>query len=143
MEDKMKRIVEITDNLDCSQAYKELSHPESGGTCVFIGSVRNNTQQKSVDALFFEAYEAMAISQMNEIADEAAKKWKLNSVVLKHALGNKQVEEPVVLVGASSAHRDACFEACRFLIDTLKKKVPIWKKEFFDNSDEVWVTPHP
>ncbi|SDB54503.1 molybdopterin synthase subunit MoaE [Flavobacteriaceae bacterium MAR_2010_188] len=139
----MLKIIEITDNLDCNEAYNQLSHPESGGMCVFIGSVRQSTQDKEVTSLFFEAYTEMAISQMHEIANEAAEKWNLNSVIMKHAVGKKDVQEPVVLVGASSAHRDACFEACRFLIDTLKKNVPIWKKEFFANSDEVWVTQHP
>lgn len=139
----MLKIIEITDNLDCNEAYNQLSHPESGGMCVFIGSVRQSTQDKEVTSLFLEAYTEMAISQMHEIANEAAEKWNLNSVIMKHAVGKKDVQEPVVLVGASSAHRDACFEACRFLIDTLKKNVPIWKKEFFANSDEVWVTQHP
>lgn len=139
----MIKIIEITDNLDCSQAYKQLSHPDSGGICVFIGSVRQSTKNKDVTSLFFEAYTEMAIGQMEEIANEAAERWNLNAVVLKHAVGKKDIQEPVVLVGASSAHRDACFEACRYLIDTLKEKVPIWKKEFFANSEEVWVTNHP
>ena len=143
MEDKKKIYIEITNDLDCSKAYQQLSHPSSGGTCVFIGSVRDTTQDKEVNSLFFESYESMALKEMENIANEAVKKWKLNSVVLKHALGKREVQEAVVLVGASSAHRDECFEACRFLIDTLKKKVPIWKKESFANSDEVWVTQHP
>ena len=139
----MKKIIEITDNLDCSEAYTELSHPGSGGSCVFIGSVRDTTKGNEVTSLFFESYEQMAIRQMNDIANLAASKWNLNSVVMKHAIGKKSVQEPVVLVGASSPHREDCFEACRFLIDTLKEKVPIWKKEFFADSDEVWVTQHP
>jgi len=84
----------------------------------------------------------MAISEMEVIAKEATAQWGLNKVIMHHAIGTKKIEEPVVLVGASSAHRTACFEACRFLIDTLKERVPIWKKEFFENK-KVWVTPHP
>ena len=79
---------------------------------------------------------------MGKIADTALAKWGLNKVVIRHAVGEKSVEEPVVIVGASSAHRDACFEACRFLIDTLKETVPIWKKEKFKNKS-VWVSAHP
>ena len=75
-------------------------------------------------------------------SDKAFEKWTLNKVVMRHAVGEKGVEEPVVVVGASSAHRDACFEACRFLIDTLKETVPIWKKEKFKNKS-VWVSAHP
>ena len=84
----------------------------------------------------------MAIKEMEKIAAQARDKWKLNRLVIRHAVGRKEVEEPVVVVGASSAHRDACFEACRFLIDTLKERVPIWKKEIFKNKS-VWVSAHP
>ncbi len=139
----MKNTIEIIDSIDPSIIYKSLSHPESGGICVFIGSVRDNTKNKKVNSLFFEAYEKMAMKEMAKIANEANRKWKLNRLIMQHAIGDKKVKDPVVLVGASSAHRDDCFEACRFLIDTLKEKVPIWKKEYFEGSDEVWVTPHP
>lgn len=138
----MKKKIEIVLELDCTTAYEELKHPESGGTCVFIGSVRNQTKQEAVNQLEFEAYEKMALSEMHKIADKALADWNLNKVVIKHVTGLKEVGEPVVLVGASSPHRDACFEACRFLIDTLKETVPIWKKEFFKNK-QVWVSAHP
>ena len=85
---------------------------------------------------------AAAESLDNVPATEAIAKWDLNKVIIHHAVGLKKVEEPVVVVGASSAHRDACFEACRYLIDTLKETVPIWKKERFDNKS-VWVSAHP
>ncbi|UAB82624.1 molybdenum cofactor biosynthesis protein MoaE [Zunongwangia sp. SCSIO 43204] len=139
----MEKKIEIIENIDPSLIYKDLSHPASGGICVFIGAVRDTTQNQKVNSLFFEAYEAMALKEMEKIAAAASKQWNLNRLIMQHADGDKKVEEPVVLVGASSAHRDDCFEACRFLIDTLKEKVPIWKKEFFDGKDEVWVSPHP
>ncbi|MDP2058835.1 MAG: molybdenum cofactor biosynthesis protein MoaE [Flavobacteriaceae bacterium] len=138
----MERIIQIADSIDCSTIYEELSHPLSGGICVFIGTVRQQTNNEEVTSLYFESYESMAISEIEKIIDEAAQRWTLNKVIVKHALGNKNPKEPVVIVGASSAHRDACFEACRFLIDTLKQKVPIWKKEFFKNKS-VWVSAHP
>ncbi|MCM8569264.1 molybdenum cofactor biosynthesis protein MoaE [Gramella jeungdoensis] len=138
----MERIIELVEDLDPGKVYEELSHPGSGGICVFFGAVREATKKRKVSHLFFESYENMAIKEMNRIADEVAEKWNLNKVIIKHAVGNKKVQEPVVIVGASSAHRDSSFEACRYLIDTLKEKVPIWKKEFFDD-DEVWVSAHP
>lgn len=138
----MKKIIEITENLDPSNVFSELSDPLSGGICVFFGAVRNQTEGNEVNELFFEAYESMALKEMNKIADEAFEKWELNKLIIKHAVGTKKVKEPVVIVGASSAHRDNCFEACRFLIDTLKERVPIWKKEFFENQ-EIWVSSHP
>ena len=139
----MKKKIEIIPHIDPSVIYKELSHPGSGGICVFIGAVRDITQNQKVNALFFESYETMALKEMEKIATTASKQWNLNRLIMQHAVGEKKIEEPVVLVGASSAHRNDCFEACRFLIDTLKEKVPIWKKEFFDGKEEVWVTPHP
>ena len=139
---KEKTILEIVDTIDTSQVFTELSHPHSGGICVFVGAVREFTDNESVLGLEFETYKSMALLEMEKIADEAIEKWNLSKVIIRHAVGAKKVEEPVVVVGASSAHRDACFEACRFLIDTLKETVPIWKKEKFKNKS-VWVSAHP
>lgn len=138
----MQTIIEIVDNLNVDGVYKELSHPKSGGICVFVGTVREFTNNEEVVSLEFETYKAMAIKEMRKIADQAMEKWQLNMVVIRHAVGAKEIEEPVVVIGASSAHRDACFTACRFMIDTLKETVPIWKKEIFKNKT-VWVSAHP
>ncbi|MDO6472270.1 molybdenum cofactor biosynthesis protein MoaE [Maribacter sp. 1_MG-2023] len=138
----MKKVIEIVDEIDTAKVYAELSDANSGGICVFVGAVREFTNNEEVVALEFETYKAMALKEMEKIADAAMQKWSLNKVVMRHAVGEKGVEEPVVIVGASSAHRDACFEACRFLIDTLKETVPIWKKEKFKNKT-VWVSAHP
>jgi len=138
----MKKVIEIVDTIDTAQVYAELSDAKSGGICVFVGTVREFTNDEEVIALEFETYKKMALKEMEKIATKAIEKWQLNKVVLRHAVGEKGVAEPVVIVGASSAHRDACFEACRFLIDTLKETVPIWKKEKFKNKS-VWVSAHP
>lgn len=137
-----KKIIEIVSKIDTSQVFMELSHAHSGGICVFVGTVREFTQNEEVVSLEFETYEKMALKEMDKIAQQAVNRWGLNKVVIRHAVGAKKVEEPVVIVGASSAHRDACFEACRYLIDTLKETVPIWKKEIFKNK-QVWVSAHP
>jgi len=139
---KEKITIEIVDDIDTTEVFTELSHCNNGGMCVFVGAVREFTNNEEVVALEFETYKIMAVKEMEKIAAEALEKWKLNQVVIRHAVGKKEVEEPVVVVGASSAHRDACFEACRFLIDTLKERVPIWKKEIFKNKS-VWVSAHP
>jgi len=138
----MSILVELVATIETDNIFKKLSHPESGGICVFVGSVRNQTKQQEVTSLDFEAYESMALKEMHEIAETAKKRWSLNKVIINHVTGEKKVEEPVVVVGASSAHRDACFEACRYLIDTLKDRVPIWKKEIFKDKS-VWVSAHP
>ncbi|MRX65659.1 molybdenum cofactor biosynthesis protein MoaE [Maribacter luteus] len=135
-------IIEIVENIDTAKVYTELSDSKSGGICVFVGTVRDFTNNEPVISLEFEAYKSMAIKEMAKIIDQAAEKWPLNRVVMRHAVGLKKVKEPVVVIGVSSAHREACFEACRYMIDTLKETVPIWKKEMFKDKS-VWVSAHP
>ena len=135
-------LITIVENIDLDEAYKYLETTETGAVNLFVGTVRNQTKGKEVVKLVFEAYESMALKEMTRIAESAKKRWPLAKVLMVHVIGEKKPGEAVVVVGVSSAHRDASFEACRFLIDELKKTVPIWKKEFFtDNS--VWVNAHP
>ena len=137
-----KPIIEIVDKIDTAVVYDELSDTASGGICVFVGSVRDFTNKETVVSLEFESYKMMAIKEMGKIANQASAKWALNKIVIRHAVGLKKVQEAVVVVGVSAAHRMECFEACKFLIDTLKETVPIWKKEVFKNKS-VWVSAHP
>jgi molybdopterin synthase catalytic subunit len=116
--------------------------PESGGIDVFIGTVRNQTKGKNVMRLDFEAYEPMAIAEMEKIAAEAFEKWSVQKVLIHHRTGVLQIGEVPVLIAVSAAHRAAAFDACRFIIDALKQTVPIWKKEFFEDG-EVWVGSTP
>ena len=135
-------LIRIVDNIDLNKAYAYLQSPVSGAVNLFVGTVRNHSHDKEVVKLVFEAYEAMALKEMHKIAEAAQSRWQLDKVVMIHAVGEKQPGEAVVITGASSVHRKASFEACQFLIDELKKTVPIWKHEFFkDNS--VWVNAHP
>jgi molybdopterin synthase catalytic subunit len=135
-------LIKIVDDIDLNDAYSYLGTTDCGAVNLFVGTVRNQTKGKEVVKLIFEAYETMALKEMTRIAEEAKTKWPLAKVLVVHATGEKKPGEAVVIVGVSSAHREASFEACRFLIDELKKTVPIWKKEFFsDNS--VWVNAHP
>ena len=134
--------IEIVDIIDTSVVYDELSDAASGGICVFLGTVREFTNNETVVSLEFESYKMMALKEMDKIANEALAIWPLNKVVIRHAVGVKKVQEAVVVIGVSAAHRNECFEACRFLIDTLKATVPIWKKEMFKNKS-VWVSAHP
>ena len=135
-------LITIVDNIDLNKAYSFLETPDAGAVNLFVGTVRNQTKGKEVLKLVFEAYETMALKEMTLIAEEAKKKWPLAKVLMVHAIGKKKPGEAVVVVGVSSAHRDASFEACRYLIDELKKTVPIWKKEYFDD-DSVWINAHP
>ncbi len=134
--------IRIVEDIDLNEAYAALHTPDAGAVNLFIGTVRNHSQGKEVTHLDFEAYDAMAVRQMKLIAGQAEARWPLKKLVMIHAVGVKEPGMPVVVVGASSAHRDASFEACRFLIDELKKTVPIWKKEFYEDNS-VWINAHP
>ena len=113
-----------------------------GGEVLFVGKVRNHTQGKVVIRLDFEAYEPMAIKEMKKIAEQAMSTWPLSQVIIHHRVGQLEIGEIAVIIGVAAAHRKEAFAACEFSIDTLKERVPIWKKEIFADG-EVWVAAHP
>jgi molybdopterin synthase catalytic subunit len=131
-----------TEPLNIQLCIDWIMSPESGGIDVFIGTVRNATKGNTVLKLEFEAYTQMAINEMKKIAQQASDKWPVQKVLIHHRTGVLQVGEVPVVIAVSAAHRDAAFDACRYIIDTLKQTVPIWKKEFFEDG-EVWVAAHP
>ena len=102
---------------------------EDGAVTVFDGIVRNNTKGRQTLYLDYTAYEAMALEQMRALAAEAVARFSVRDVAMVHRLGRLEVGETSILIAVASAHRGATFDACRWLIDTLKKQVPIWKKE--------------
>jgi len=128
--------------LDINACINWVMAPECGGIDVFIGTVRNHTKGKKVLQLEFEAYERMALKEMDKIAKEMLQRWPLHKVVIQHRVGTLEIGEVPVVIAVSAAHRDAAFDACRYAIDTLKQTVPIWKKEIFEDG-EVWVAAHP
>jgi molybdopterin synthase catalytic subunit len=113
-----------------------------GAVCVFDGIVRDNTRGRRTLHLDYEAYREMALEQMRRLATEAVVKFGVRDVALVHRLGRLTVGETSVLIVVASAHRAAAFDACRWLIDTLKKTVPIWKKETFVDG-AVWADGEP
>jgi molybdopterin synthase catalytic subunit len=113
-----------------------------GAVCVFDGIVRDNTRGRPTLYLDYEAYREMAMVQMRRLAGEAVERFGVRDVALVHRLGRLRVGETSVLIAVASAHRAAAFEACRWLIDTLKKTVPIWKKETFADG-AVWADGEP
>ncbi len=124
---------------DCMTFVQEES---VGGIVHFVGTVRNQTQGKKVLRLEFESYIPMAKKEMKKIAEEILKKWDIKKIAIHHRIGVLEVGEIPVIITVSAAHRKEAFEACQFAIDTLKKTVPIWKKEIFENG-EIWVAAHP
>ena len=142
---KMKERISIhitSEKLNLQDCYDFVQDQECGGIALFVGTVRNTTQNKTVKKLDFSAYEPMAIKELKKIALHAVEKFNVSKIVIHHAVGNLKIGDVPVIIAVSSAHREAAFEACRYAIDTLKETVPIWKKEFFEDG-EVWVNAHP
>ncbi|MCB0696279.1 MAG: molybdenum cofactor biosynthesis protein MoaE [Chitinophagaceae bacterium] len=131
-----------SETLDINYCIEQVQAPECGGIDVFIGTVRNMTNGKRVVTLEFEAYESMALKELEKLAEQAMEKWELQKVVIHHRTGILVTGDVPVVIAVSAAHRDAAFDACRYIIDTLKETVPIWKKEIFEDG-EVWVAAHP
>jgi molybdopterin synthase catalytic subunit len=130
--------VEITDAvIPAAEIAAEIKAGGDGAVCVFDGVVRDNTRGRKTLHLDYEAYREMALGQMRGLAAEAVTRFGVRDVALVHRLGRLVVGETSVLVVVASAHRGAAFDACRWLIDTLKKTVPIWKKEQFVDG-AVW-----
>jgi molybdopterin synthase catalytic subunit len=132
----------IRDPIDTQSVLDCIKHGEDGAAIVFEGVVRNQTRGRKTLYLDYEAYEEMALQQMEALAEQALKEFKVRDVALVHRLGRLEIGETSVLVVVASAHRPAAFEACRWLIDTLKRKVPIWKKEYFEDG-AVWADGEP
>jgi MoaE-MoaD fusion protein len=114
-----------------------LKRPEDGAAIVFEGVVRNHTRGRRTLYLDYEAYELMALKQMEGLAEQARERFGVGGVSILHRLGRLEIGETSVLIVVASAHRGAAFDACRWIIDTLKKTVPIWKKEYFEDG-AVW-----
>ena len=115
--------------------------PADGALCLFVGVVRNENRGRAVVRLEYQAYEEMALPLMERIAQEARERFPVTEVRLVHRLGTLEVGEVAVAVVAATAHRGEAFDACRYVIEELKKRVPIWKKEYYIDGSVDWVDP--
>jgi len=127
--------INIQECIDAAQSER------AGAVDVFIGTVRNHNKDKSVVRLEFETYDSMAVKKMQELADEAQARWNIEKIVMVHRKGVLSIGDVAVVIAVATPHRAASFEACKWLIDTLKQVVPIWKKEVYDNGEE-WLEAH-
>jgi MoaE-MoaD fusion protein len=132
----------IRERIETVSILEGIKRPEDGAAVVFEGIVRNHTRGRRTLYLDYEAYEEMALKQMEELAARALAEYKIRDVAVVHRLGRLEIGETSVLIAVASAHRAAAFEACRWLIDTLKRTVPIWKKEHFEDG-AVWADGEP
>ncbi len=127
--------------LDEAEVAARVEGPDAGGVVSFVGRVRNQARGHSIEHLVYEAYPEMAEREMEKIVDEAAELWPGTRVAIAHRVGRLEIGDAAVVVVAASAHRDAAFLACRHAIDTLKVRVPIWKREVATDG-AYWVDDH-
>jgi len=136
-------LVEITENpIAIDRILQEVADPCAGAVVLFLGVVRDNARGHGVEALMYEAYETLALEEMEKIAAAIADRWPVTRVAMIHRTGRLSVGEASVAVGISAPHRAEAFEAGRFAIDTLKLTVPIWKKEIWEGG-QVWIGADP
>ena len=132
----------VRERIDTEAVVGRLKRPADGAAVIFDGVVRDNTRGRRTVYLDYEAYEAMALKQMESLAMEARARFGVRGASIVHRLGRLEIGETSVLIVVAAAHRDAAFDACRWIIDTLKKTVPIWKKEYFEDG-AVWAAGEP
>jgi len=114
----------------------ELEDNSAGALSVFIGNVRNRGRSGNVSEIYYEAYSEMAEQEMRQIENEAQTKWEIKKLVAIHRIGNIKVGESSIIIGVSSEHRHEAFEACKYVINNMKTRVPIWKKEISRESQK-------
>ena len=126
------------ERIDAQELIDAVQTPADGAVCVFYGVVREDSHNKKVRWLEYDAYPEMAEKKMREILDEAAQKWPEQRAAIVHRIGRLEIGEASVVIAVGSPHRGESFEACRYVIDRVKQEVPIWKKEVFTDG-EAWV----
>ena len=122
--------------LDVRDLLAEVQGPERGGTCVFLGTVRNDDGVTTID---YSAYERMAFEEIDRILGEARERWTDARVMLQHRLGDIPAGEASIAIAAAAPHRDEAFAACRYVIEEVKKRLPVWKRELRGDGSAKWV----
>jgi molybdopterin synthase catalytic subunit len=123
----------------------EVSAPDRGGTCVFLGTVRNGPKEQGVTAIEYSAYEEMVEVEFGRLLADAGGRWPEARVAVRHRLGVIPSGQASIAIAAAAPHRAEAFEACRFVIEEVKRRIPVWKKELRIDGSETWVDPsgHP
>ncbi|MFI5458942.1 MAG: molybdenum cofactor biosynthesis protein MoaE [Isosphaerales bacterium] len=135
-------MIEISSSpIDAAAVTERVRSPHAGAVCTFLGTVRDLTDDRRTVALRYEAYPEMAMKKMTELEDEARRRWPVIELALVHRVGDLDLGEVSVVVAVSCPHRGQAFDACRWLIDTLKEVVPIWKQETWEDGKQEWVHP--
>ena len=128
----------VRDEIDLEGLRRRAQDPQSGAVLIFCGDVRNHSQEQDVSFLEYEAHESMALKQIRKIIEQAQQKWELHKVEVIHRLGKLAVKDCSIAIAVSTSHRNDAYEASRYIIDTIKHTVPIWKKEHFVDGVSNW-----
>jgi molybdopterin synthase catalytic subunit len=137
-----RRSLIVREVIDTPRVVAGLKRAEDGAVLVFEGVVRNQTRGRKTVYLDYEAYQEMALERMDSLASQALRQFQIRDVAVVHRLGRLEIGETSVVIAVASAHRAAAFDSCRWLIDSLKRTVPIWKKEHFEDG-AVWADGEP
>ncbi len=131
-----------TDFLNIQDAYDFVSDPAHGAVDVFVGAVRNHHEGQDVQGITYDVHEALAVNAFQEICEEAQKCWCGIKIYLSHYKGQLDIGGISVIIAVSSAHRAESFEACRYVIEELKKRAPVWKQEHYEHGPSEWLPGH-
>jgi molybdopterin synthase catalytic subunit len=135
-------VIELTNSpIDTAELLRKVNSTQAGAVVLFLGTVREMTGERRTIALDYECYPEMAERQLRELEAQARARWPIVECAIVHRLGHLELGEASVAVAVSTAHRDASFEAAKWLIDTLKQVVPIWKKENWADGAIEWIHP--
>ena len=135
-------MIAITESsIDIEALLAEISTPDAGAVVLFLGTTRRTTDGRQTESLDYECYEEMAARKLTSLESEARQRWPLLNCGIIHRIGHLEIGQASVAVAVSTAHRQAAFEAGKWLIDTLKEVVPIWKKENWADGSSEWVHP--
>ncbi|HJQ66696.1 MAG TPA: molybdenum cofactor biosynthesis protein MoaE [Gemmatimonadales bacterium] len=119
----------------------EVAAPQCGGTCLFLGTVRDAPEDGGVTAIEYTAYEPMAVAELDRIRTEAGQRWPQVRLAVRHRLGLVATEEASIGIAAAAPHREQAFAACRYVIEEVKRRLPVWKKELRADGTLLWVDP--
>lgn len=131
----------VTDPIDSAAVLRAVESTQAGASVLFVGSTRQYTGEQETLTLFYECYETMAVKQLARLRDQAQERWPIVHCAIVHRVGEVALGETSVAVAVSAPHRVASFEAAQWLMDSLKRDVPIWKREVWADGREEWVHP--
>ncbi len=134
-------VILTTEAIDSAAILQRVQSPQAGAVVLFLGTTRELTDGRRTESLDYECYGEMAQKKLGELEQEARQRWPIVDCAIVHRLGHLEIGEASVAIAVSCAHRDQAFAAARWLIDTIKQDVPIWKKENWADGSSQWVHP--